>query len=67
MGVGFSALTMISQATFLSNWFVRKRGMAIGIAASGIGLGILIVVPCMQWLIAGRICWRRCPEASRRH
>src|SRR5262245_7140981 len=41
MGVGFAALTMTSQATFLSNWFVRKRGMAIGTAASGIGLGIL--------------------------
>jgi MFS family permease len=52
MGVGFAALPMTSQATFLSNWFIRKRGMAIGTAASGIGLGILIVVPLTQWLIA---------------
>src|SRR5499426_2479838 len=52
MGVGFAALTMTSQATFLSNSFVRKRGMAIGTAASGIGLGILLVVPWTQWLIA---------------
>jgi MFS family permease len=52
MGVGFAALPMTSQATFLSNWFVRKRGMAIGVAASGIGLGILLVVPWTQWLIA---------------
>jgi MFS family permease len=52
MGVGFAALPMTSQATFLSNWFIRKRGMAIGTAASGIGLGILIVVPWTQWLIA---------------
>ena len=51
MGVGFAALTMTSQATFLSNWFIRKRGMAIGAAASGIGLGILIVVPLTQRLI----------------
>jgi MFS family permease len=51
MGVGFAALPMTSQATFLSNWFIRKRGMAIGTAASGIGLGILIVVPWTQWLI----------------
>jgi MFS family permease len=48
MGVGFAALPMTSQATFLSNWFIRKRGMAIGTAASGIGLGILIVVPLTQ-------------------
>jgi MFS family permease len=57
MGVGFTALPMTSQATFLSNWFIRKRGMAIGTAASGIGLGILIVVPWTQWLIA-RYGWR---------
>ena len=52
MGVGFAALPMTSQATFLSNWFIRKRGLAIGTAASGIGLGILLVVPWTQWLIA---------------
>jgi MFS family permease len=52
VGIGFAALTMTSQATFLSNWFVRKRGMAIGAAAAGIGCGILIVVPLTQALIA---------------
>ena len=52
MGVRFAALPMTSQSTFLSNWFSRKRGMAIGTAASGIGLGILIVVPLTQRLIA---------------
>ncbi|HEY7165527.1 MAG TPA: MFS transporter [Candidatus Binatia bacterium] len=51
MGIGFAALPMTSQATFLSNWFVRKRGMAMGVAASGIGFGILTVVPTTQWLI----------------
>jgi MFS family permease len=58
VGAGFAALPMTSQATFLSNWFVRKRGMAIGLAASGIGLGILIVVPLTQWLIT-RFGWRQ--------
>jgi sugar phosphate permease len=57
MGVGFAALTMTSQATFLSNWFIRKRGMAIDMAASGIGLGILIVVPWTQHLIS-LVGWR---------
>jgi MFS family permease len=57
VGIGFAALPMTSQATFLSNWFIRKRGMAIGLVASGIGLGILIVVPLTQWLIV-RYGWR---------
>lgn len=51
VGLGFAALPMTSQATFLSNWFIRKRGMAIGTVASGIGFGILIIVPLTQWLI----------------
>lgn len=58
VGAGFAALPMTSQATFLANWFVRQRGMAIGLAASGIGLGILIVVPLTQWLIAN-FGWRQ--------
>lgn len=52
VGIGFAALPMTSQATFLSKWFVRKRGMAIGAAAAGIGFGILAVVPLTQRLIA---------------
>ncbi len=52
VGIGFAALPMTSQATFLSNWFVRRRGMAIGAAAAGIGLGILAVVPLTQRLTA---------------
>ncbi len=52
VGIGFAALTMTSQATFLSNWFVRRRGMAIGAAAAGIGFGILAVVPLTERLIA---------------
>lgn len=51
VGLGFASLTMISQATFMSKWFVRKRGMAMDITASGIGVGSLVVVPLTQFLI----------------
>ena len=54
MGVGFAALPMTSQATFLSNWFIRKRGLAIGTAASGIGLGIF---GCALDAVADRHVW----------
>lgn len=58
VGVGFAALPMTSQATFLSNWFIQKRGMAIGLAASGIGLGIWLLVPATQWMIT-EFGWRQ--------
>ena len=57
VGIGFAALPMTSQATFLANWFVRTRGMAMGLTASGIGVGILTVVPLAQYLIA-KFGWR---------
>jgi MFS family permease len=57
VGIGFAALPMTSQATFLSNWFVRRRGVAIGIAASGIGFGIFVMVPLTQRLISS-FGWR---------
>ena len=57
VGLGFAALPMTSQATVISNWFVRKRGMAMGLAAAGIGAGIFLVVPVTEWLIVG-FGWR---------
>ena len=57
VGLGFAALPMTSQATVISNWFVRKRGMAMGLAAAGIGAGIFLVVPATEWLIVG-FGWR---------
>ncbi len=57
VGLGFAALPMTSQATVISNWFIRKRGMAMGIAAAGIGAGIFVVVPATERLIVG-LGWR---------
>ena len=46
---------------FLPNWFVRTRGLAIGIAFSGVGLGSVTLLPWVQSLIIGsgwrEACW----------
>jgi MFS family permease len=36
----------------LAHWFERKRGTANGLASVGIGLGIFILVPLIQYLIS---------------
>jgi MFS family permease len=45
------------QSLILPNWFVRRRGLAIGIAFSGVGVGSIVLLPWLQVLIA-RDGWR---------
>lgn len=51
-------LSYIGHSLFLPNWFVRRRGLAIGIAFSGVGVGSIILFPWMQRLIES-VGWRQ--------
>ena len=42
----------ISYIRVLASWFDRHRGIAIGITASGIGVGYAALPPLVQWAIA---------------
>jgi MFS family permease len=57
VGGGSVCLGYTGQALFLPNWFVRRRGLAISIAYSGVGVGSIIVLPWVQNLI-GHGGWR---------
>jgi MFS family permease len=50
---GTVCLGYTGHALFLANWFVRRRGLAIGVAFSGVGVGSIVILPWMQQLIAG--------------
>jgi MFS family permease len=54
---GSVALAYSGHALFLPNWFVRRRGLATGIAFSGVGIGSIVMFPWLQSLIVGR-GWR---------
>jgi MFS family permease len=56
LNVGFSASTFVPQVQILSNWFVKKRGLAIGIANSGQGFAAVLNL-ALPFLI-GAIGWR---------
>jgi MFS family permease len=57
-GVGVSLMGFSSHSAFIPKWFERKRGLAIGIAMSGIGLGMLLIIPLVERGIA-LLGWRR--------
>src|SRR6195952_2268234 len=51
VGGGSVCLGYSGQSLFLPNWFVRKRGLAIGIAFAGVGIGSIIMLPWVQLMI----------------
>ncbi len=48
---GSTAMAYIGHSVFLPNWFVARRGLAVGIAFSGVGVGSILMFPSMQWII----------------
>ena len=56
LNVGFAASTFVPQVQILSHWFVRKRGLAMGIANSGQGFAAVLNL-AVPFLIAA-IGWR---------
>jgi len=54
VGVGFAYVPAIAA---VQKWFVRKRGLASGLAVSGIGAGTLLLPP-LAGLIVADMGWR---------
>ena len=57
VGGGANCMTFTAHSQYLPNWFVRRRGLAIGIAFSGVGLGAIVLLPWLQSIIS-RDGWR---------
>lgn len=51
MGAALAGAAMIPVSVLITNWFVEKRGLALGIALAGTGLGGAILSPITSWLI----------------
>lgn len=48
---GSVSMAYTGHAAFLPNWFARRRGLAVGIAFSGVGVGAVVMFPWLQHLI----------------
>src|SRR5205085_7222280 len=51
VGGGVNCLAYTGQSLYLTRWFVRRRGLALSIAFSGVGVGSVTLLPWMQGLI----------------
>jgi len=57
VGVGVGCF-LVPVTACLGGWFVRHRALALGLSASGIGFGTILLVPVVQWTISS-FGWRR--------
>jgi len=57
VGGGTIFLSYMGHSLFLPYWFARRRGLALGIAFAGVGVGSMILFPWLQGLIS-RVGWR---------
>src|SRR5271155_3333173 len=51
VGAGSICLGYSGQSLFLPNWFIRSRGLAIGMAFAGVGIGSVALLPWVQHMI----------------
>ena len=61
VGGGSVCLGYSGHSLFLPNWFVRRRGLALSLAFSGVGVGSIVLLPWLQTFIASAgwraACW----------
>ena len=54
-------MTYVGHAMFLPTWFERRRGLAVGLAFSGVGIGSIVLMPIIQEMINAEgwryACW----------
>jgi len=56
-GVGLAAVGHVPASVMISNWFKKRRGMAIGIMSTGIGAGGLVMAPPLGGYIIPNFGW----------
>jgi MFS family permease len=53
VGGGSVCLGYAGQSLYLTNWFNRRRGLAMGLAFAGVGVGSVTLLPWVQVMIDG--------------
>ena len=57
-GLGATAMGQIPTTQVVSNWFDKRRGFAIGIMSTGIGIGAFVIGPLVGAYLIPAFGWR---------
>ncbi len=57
VGLGMAGTGQIPSSAVVSNWFEKRRGTAVGLMASGIGVGGIALAPLVGTLLLPRLGW----------
>ena len=57
VSIGINSLSYSPVISIIPKWFIRKRGLATGLALSGVGAGTFLLVPFNELMIA-TLGWR---------
>jgi MFS family permease len=57
VGLGSAGMGVVACSSSVGKWFVKKRGLAVGMASMGISLGTVLLTPLAGWLVL-KLNWR---------
>lgn len=57
IGIGMAASGFMPTSTAISNWFSKRRGLALGITMTGIGVGGFVIAPILERVIIPSLGW----------
>lgn len=57
IAIGINTMAYAPHMSLIAQWFIRRRGLASGLAMAGMGVGTMVIAPLIQFMI-DTVGWR---------
>jgi len=57
IAIGINTMAYVPHMSVIAKWFIRKRGLASGLVLAGMGVGVMVMAPVIQFMI-DTVGWR---------